>query len=280
MRLHPDKENCHVIDMVASLATGIVTTPTLFGLDPSEIIVEAAVDDMKALQDRKEAEEQRAQETIRLRPTKDAAQTSRSPRSLVFTDYNSVFDLIEDTAEERHIRAISPHAWVCVSHHRYILTNMDNTYLKIEKFPPNTSWVVLEVVALPASSKARYARPREILKADNFLDAVHGADTYAAKKYIFPFISMNQAWRRREATEGQLAFLNKFRSKEDPFTPATLTKGRATDMITKFKFGARGQFANFEAAKRRQESNQEKTEQAVAVAAREKVSVGPLLSER
>ncbi|PHH58591.1 hypothetical protein CDD80_2157 [Ophiocordyceps camponoti-rufipedis] len=37
MRLSPGKENCHVIDLVSSLQTGIVTTPTLFGLDPSEL---------------------------------------------------------------------------------------------------------------------------------------------------------------------------------------------------------------------------------------------------
>ena len=30
MRLHPGKENCHIIDMVASLEAGIVTTPTLY----------------------------------------------------------------------------------------------------------------------------------------------------------------------------------------------------------------------------------------------------------
>lgn len=30
MRLYPGKENCHVIDMVASLEAGVVTTPTLY----------------------------------------------------------------------------------------------------------------------------------------------------------------------------------------------------------------------------------------------------------
>lgn len=30
MRLYPGKENCHIIDMVASLEAGIVTTPTLY----------------------------------------------------------------------------------------------------------------------------------------------------------------------------------------------------------------------------------------------------------
>lgn len=30
MRLYPGKENCHIIDMVASLEAGIITTPTLY----------------------------------------------------------------------------------------------------------------------------------------------------------------------------------------------------------------------------------------------------------
>lgn len=30
MRLYPGKENCHIIDMIASLEAGIVTTPTLY----------------------------------------------------------------------------------------------------------------------------------------------------------------------------------------------------------------------------------------------------------
>lgn len=59
MRLHPGKENCHIIDMVASLETGIVTTPTLFGLDPSELLEDATVADMRDLKDWKEEEKVR-----------------------------------------------------------------------------------------------------------------------------------------------------------------------------------------------------------------------------
>ena len=56
MRLHANKTNCHVIDMVSSLATGIVTTPTLFGLDPTELVKEASAEAMQRMKDRQEAE--------------------------------------------------------------------------------------------------------------------------------------------------------------------------------------------------------------------------------
>ena len=105
MRLHPGKFNCHVIDMVASLQTGIVTTPTLFGLDPDSRISEETVEGIKEAVVRKDAEkkwEERASSPLE----------SNQRRVLTFTDYDSVYDLIDDTVGERHIRGISALAWV------------------------------------------------------------------------------------------------------------------------------------------------------------------------
>ena len=131
MRLHPGKENCHVIDMVASLEAGIVTTPTLFGLDPAEMVEEANVEEMKSRQERKELEakhEERVSETRR--PT---LPTRQIPRTITFTDYGSVYDLIDDTSGERHIRGISvriskvavpplvPHLWSSTTFHQHLL---------------------------------------------------------------------------------------------------------------------------------------------------------------
>ena len=45
MRLSPGKTDCHVIDMIASVKThGVVTTPTLFGLDPNEVVSKETAD--------------------------------------------------------------------------------------------------------------------------------------------------------------------------------------------------------------------------------------------
>jgi len=53
MRLSAGKSDCHVIDMVGSVKTqGVVTAPTLFGLDPNEIVTEETADGL-----RKRAEE-------------------------------------------------------------------------------------------------------------------------------------------------------------------------------------------------------------------------------
>jgi len=281
MRLHPGKKDCHIIDMVASLETGIVTTPTLFGLDPSELVENSSVDDLKSLQARKDAEEllkQKANDSSK--PFSDNAQPIS--RTVTFTDYDSVFDLIEDTSGEQHIRKLSPHAWVCVSGDKFILTNSNGSYIKLEKAYNETSgkeeYLVTETVSLNrALSKAPFMRPREIARAMTFPDAIHAADTFASKRYPFQFISRKQAWRNRPATEGQLAFLNKLRPRDDQLSAEDLTKGKAGDMITKVKHGAKGRFAIIEAEKKREGRARLKLEQEKALKEREKVSVGPLL---
>jgi ATP-dependent helicase IRC3 len=278
MRLYPGKKNCHIIDMVASLETGIVTTPTLFGLDPLEILDDATVEDMKDLKDRKEKEMLREERAAQSSNTRSG---SLGPKKVTFTDYDSVFDLISDTSSERYIKALSPNAWVCVFEDRYILTNSTGSYLKVEKgdtedFP--SGYLVSETVRLSgSSSKSPFMKPRQIAQALTFSDAVHAADSYAKIKYPHKFISRNQSWRRRPATEGQLAFLNKLRLKDDQLTPDSITKGKAGDMIVKLKHGARGRFANIEADRKRLGKVKLKGEHEQALKERETVSVGPLL---
>jgi ATP-dependent helicase IRC3 len=278
MRLHPGKKNCHIIDMVASLETGIITTPTLFGLDPEEVLDEAKVEDMKIFQERTEEELLRKQKTA---GSLESGSTSSVPRKVTFTDYDSVFDLINDTSGEQHIRRMSPNAWVCVGPDRYILTNSSGSFLRLERDTAEArrgDYLVTETVSLSGTeSKTPFMRPRQIARALTFADAVHAADTYAQKKYPYKVISRSQQWRERPATEGQLAFLNKLRLKDEQLTADSLTKGKAGDMITKLKHGARGRFADIEADRRRFDRVKLKLEQEQALKEREKVSVGPLL---
>ncbi|CRK11369.1 hypothetical protein BN1723_001740 [Verticillium longisporum] len=108
MRLHAGKTNCHIIDMVSSLETGIVTTPTLFGLDPGELLERASMDDIKSSKERKDDETHRRQAAY-----SDTSTSGSSPESMSisFTEYSSVYDLIEDTSGEKHIRSMSQYAW-------------------------------------------------------------------------------------------------------------------------------------------------------------------------
>ncbi|KAI1497685.1 P-loop containing nucleoside triphosphate hydrolase protein [Biscogniauxia marginata] len=280
MRLYPGKTNCHIIDMVSSLATGIVTTPTLFGLDPSEIVKDASVKTLRDLKDRKEAERVRMEEVIEAATETTLATTKkRLNYKITFAEYDTVFDLIADTSGERHIRMLSNNSWVQVGPDKYVLSSSDGSYIRLVKNETaedeGSKFEAWEIRPLPSSKsgKSPFAKPRRILGASTFVDAVHGSDSYASEKYPHMFISRNSRWRDGPPTEGQLKFLNKLRKDDSKLGPADITKGRASDMITKVCHGARGRFTKLKVDKRRRLRKIAMEEKAEA---REKVSVGSL----
>lgn len=274
MRLHKDKENCHIIDMVSSLETGIVTVPTLFGLDPSELVDNASAEELKTVKERKEAEGQRHTQAYEGMPV---TAPQGLPQKVTFTEYDSVFDLISDTSAERHIHTISQYAWVQISPRKYILSGDEGSYLRLEKDEETAHWHAIVVRRLPVGiSTTRYAKPRQILQARDLTDAVHGADKYAQKNFLHYIITRKQAWRNALPTEGQLRTLNKMRPADDQLTVHDITKGKAADMITKLKFGAKAHFMQFQAAKRREERKSNQLAQERQRKLSEVVTVGPL----
>ncbi len=283
MRLYPGKENCHIIDMVSSLETGIVTTPTLFGLDPGELVNRVSAEGMRSLRDGISEEEARAEQIDRTRS--DTGDYAGASPQVTFTDYDSVFELIADTSGEEHIRSMSPYAWVHVGPDRCVLCGPTGTYLRLERNDEedvsSALFRTVEVRALPpGTAKSPYAAPRQILQAPTFADAVHGSDKYASEVFPYAFISRRQRWRQDPPTEGQLEFLNKLRGSdsESKLTALDITKGRAADMITKIKHGARGRFAGMESSRRRKEKHTALQERERLQRLREKVSVGPVLA--
>jgi len=276
MRLHPGKTNCHIIDMVASFGIGLVTTPTLFGLDPSEIVKDATVDMIKDLHERErrkeELEDEESMHSIMAPPV------SRNRNSkLSFTHYESVHDLLDDTSGERHIRAISQYAWVQIGEDRFVLTTKDG---KIEIFKDEREdlYRVMFTRVLPpgTKTKAPWYKPRKVADAITFADAVHAADTLAGEEFERIFLVSSAEWRRKPATDGQVAFLNKLRSADDQLTVDQITRGRAGDMITKVKFGARGWFEKQKLVERKVGKEQNRLEQLEDLKRREAVQVGPV----
>lgn len=277
MRLYKGKKNCHVIDMVASLETGIVSTPTLFGLDPLELVDEADVNDLKDLSERRESEYKG--EVPSLIDDDDGQSSQSRPLSgkITFTDYDSVHDLIDDSSGERHIRALSRLAWVEVGINKYILSPPNGDILTIEKHLDNFYTANLTgKLRGGAAANSPYMRPREIATAETFAAIVHAADTFAVDDYPYVFIAKNQAWRDKPASEGQLKFLNRYREPDNQLTADDVTKGKAGDMIVKLKFGARGRFDKLEAAKKRKVREDVRIERLADLSKREQVRVGPV----
>ncbi len=290
MRLYPGKDNCHVIDMVSSLETGIVSVPTLFGLDPSEIVDKATPAQMKDLKTRRLEEQDSQNQQTRSLSTSSSASPDISDYRLTITHYDTVQDLIDDTSGERHIRALSANAWVQTSDAKFVLSARDGVLtIELNSEPTSSStntatkdkkFVVIYKSTLPPSpatkSKAPYSRPRTIATSPTLSDAIHAADTFAATKFERIFIRTQSEWRRQPASEGQLAFLNRFRGDEAPLTADQVTKGKAADMLTKWKFGARGRFEKMLVRKRREEREMRRVERGQELRRREEVRVGPL----
>jgi ATP-dependent helicase IRC3 len=272
MRLSPGKENCHVIDMVTSLKTGIVTTPTLYGLDPDELVQSAEVKDLQALRERREQEK-----TEQWLPEQhnDEYPQELAAINMTYTDYSSINDLIEDTLGERHIRQLSMFSWVQVDEDEFVLTSPRRGFLRIRR--EGNGFQVRHTAKLLGASTP-YSRPRDIINdAMTLEDAVHGADKFA-ETGLSPIVLIDNraAWRSSPATDAQVKFLNKFRSDKEKLEPNTITKGRAQDMITKLKFGARGRFDKIAANKRRTEKELESLRKIQEMREREIVKVGPL----
>lgn len=285
MRLYPGKENCHVIDMVSSLETGIVSVPTLFGLDPTEILKKASPAEMKDLKSRRVQEQDSASDATRA--TMGIGWPSASPdvsgRRLTLTHYETVQDLIDDTSGERHIRTLSNNAWVQTDECRFVLS-AKNGLLTIERSCATSDQIFLVIYratlppppSQPPSAikpKAPFTRPRTVATCTTLSDAVHAADTFAATKFERIFINNASKWRLEPASEGQLAFLNRFRGDAEPLTADEVTKGKAADMLTKWKHGARGRFDKMMVKRRKEEKELARVE---GMRRKEEVVVGPL----
>jgi len=275
MRLHKDKDNCHIIDMVSALSSGVVSTPTLFGLDPAEIIEKADTKSLTALRERKESERQREEEAAEV---KARTISKKLPGNISFTDYDSVHDLIADTSSDQYIRNLSPNAWVGVGEGKYILTTNSGNYLLIEPADQEEgSYKAKYYWKLPADRKVKspYGTPRTVAEGDSFEHVVHAADTYASEAFQHIWIAKNQPWRKSRASQAQVDFINKFRPMEDQLKPDNLTKGKAGDMITRLKHGAKGRFDKA-TTRQRGENRMKQRAEAIRNRLQGQVEVGPV----
>lgn len=283
LRKHPGKVNCHVIDMVASLETGIVTSPTLYGLDPDELVQEADGRELQRLKDKRQREheqerEAQAQAVGTLSPSGQVVPPNLSGE-ITFTDYDSVNDLIDDAAGERHIRQISRYAWVQIDEAKYILSTQSGSFLRIQRDEEQPEqFIVTYTKRVQQTSGAKnntvLARPKTVATAITFADAVHAADTFAGKTFPTVLVCTSAAWRRATATNAQIDFLNKSRGADAKLAYGSLTKGRAGDMITKLRHGARGAFKRYAVKSRAAQRKAKKTELWREKLERSRVQVG------
>jgi ATP-dependent helicase IRC3 len=265
LRLFPGKKNCHVIDMVASLETGVLSTPTLFGLDPDEVL-----DNTTA----KEIRESKQEESL-LEPSSPVEDELDEDVQLQFTKYDSIYDLLGDTRYEKHIRSLSRYSWVRVSDDKYILSDSSG-WLALEREKGTDGFVVRHVMKFkdPVTEKPTFTKPRHIASGPDLETTVRAGDTFASSKFEEHYISSRKAWRQNPATSSQIQMLNRARIRTEKVSQEGLTRGQAADMITKLKFGGKKRYETMLTQRRK---TQKREEELSELRRRTDVKVGPLV---
>lgn len=128
MRLSPStgKKDCRIIDFVDSIGrvNGVVSTPSLFGLDPSELVdgmynlsysyaklIETIADESLAdLEER--AEKTEKSEGSGTPQSRSPPHNVPQPKVVTYTDYENPFGFVAGSSGAPEIAVLSSNAWV------------------------------------------------------------------------------------------------------------------------------------------------------------------------
>ncbi|GJE87676.1 DEAD/DEAH box helicase [Phanerochaete sordida] len=295
MRLSPGKTDCHIIDFVDSSTrvAGVVSVPTLFGLDPAGLIDNASLESL----------EEKAISVIPDFDLEDVASEPDTlddvpePKSVTYTDYNDPFSFVAQSHGAPHIQQLSRFSWVGCGGDVYVLECMGKGHIRVEPvqdendpevhyqahFTPPT--MTPQTAALLKISP--FQRSRKVLSARTLQDAIQGCDNYAKSNLLKgPLVAgllRSAKWRRAPATDSQKKWVAqrwaKFRSDpsevdgKQPAKLATLTKGEAANIITRLKHGAASRYQKQVKAVAKKAAVADKERKRMA---REHVRVGPL----
>ncbi|KIL70887.1 hypothetical protein M378DRAFT_183448 [Amanita muscaria Koide BX008] len=289
MRLSKEtgKADCRIIDFVDSMnrVLGVVSTPTLFGLDPNEV----AIDDESL-----EMLEKRKTEALGLDTPDDIPQ----PTAVTYIDYEDPFSLVEEASGAPHVSAISKNAWVGCGADIYVLECLGKGYVRVEpaaqtdeepRYRGYYTPAMLDRQTASSFKISPYMRSRQILNAENLSDAIRGCDTYVKVKVahgpMAARLLRSATWRKQPASDGQKQLIEKRWGKrinsangfpsEEARTQMihNLTKGQAGNILTRLKHGAQARFEKKVKENTRILNDLQKEQNRRA---RETVKVGPL----
>lgn len=141
MRLSPDtgKTDCRVIDFVdsATRVSSIVTTPTLFGLDPGEMEVEGKLPNINSYRIYSHDTDD-TPETLEAKINANSVSFSEmdeipEPKSVTFTDYDDPLSFARgSTSGAPHVASMSPNAWVGCGGDVYVLECLGKGFIRVE----------------------------------------------------------------------------------------------------------------------------------------------------
>ncbi|KAL0095112.1 P-loop containing nucleoside triphosphate hydrolase protein [Phycomyces blakesleeanus] len=244
MRLYPNKKDCLVVDFVDSFdrigKNGLVTIPTLLGLDRNELI---ECEDILSIERRAiKAEEARSLETEEenLQEGFDSG-IMTSAVSLKVTEYDSLFEIVSDCSGGHELRSASRYTWVAVGDNTCALSVIGVGTIFVRRDSDGIWHGSFSHEITNKNGTRLRAHPRDIsLSADSRFSAIRAADTWIHKKlqkegqsHLLTTIQRNARYRNDPATKAQLDILKK--SNIVPKDP--ISKGQAMDLISRMKLG-------------------------------------------
>ncbi|GAA5862480.1 hypothetical protein JCM1840_004196 [Sporobolomyces johnsonii] len=261
LHLSPDtgKTNCLVIDLVGYSSIGVVCTPTLFGIDPDEIIEGKTSTELKTLGDEAAAEE----EAHALPPVRHHPFDSR--------DDQSAFRFVSPNKEEGGAKTVpitelSKLAWVGCTDSVWVLELIGKGHVKIVKETDESidrfrAHLYVRLFSDDGDEAPRYAfaLPRLIAAHSSLPSVIRATDAYLLNHAECPefMLRHSSSWRHVPATNSQrTTVLEKLLSEQEqkqgkrtieggwigrPWSEEVdvdqLTKGQASDVICRLKHG-------------------------------------------
>ncbi|KAL1951850.1 hypothetical protein VTO73DRAFT_999 [Trametes versicolor] len=265
MRLSPatGKEDCRIIDFVDSQerVAGVISAPTLFGLDPSELSDDETIE---SLEQRSASLLERDDAVDKGRP--NTSGSVPAPKSVTYIDHEDPFALVDQASGDPNIRNLSRNAWVCCGDELYILECMGKGFIRVEPVEDGEDGEKYQAHYTPPTMTrgtaymlkiSPFRRSKKILSAQTLAEAIRGCDTYAQSKVLPGQVALgllrSAKWRWEPASESQRMFVSKRWKTRKILTTAegqsakrlpgdhelrSLKKGEAANIITRLKHGA------------------------------------------
>ncbi|KAI8368335.1 P-loop containing nucleoside triphosphate hydrolase protein [Choanephora cucurbitarum] len=225
LRLYPGKENCLVVDFVDNFTRsgpeGLVTVPTLLGLDSSSVTEDADVLELEELAEREKKEK-----------TEDAREIDPELVSIKVTEYNDLKELMIDISTTNEIRSTSSFNWINVGNDKCVLNIFNTGYIVLER--TNSRWK--GTFRREDVKKNFFPRPVEIpLETEDLPSAIRASETWIQSnlKVNRSFMLRSAPFRKHKMTTPQQDALSRYKIEVSP----NLTKGQAMDLLTKLKYG-------------------------------------------
>ncbi|BGP04214.1 Putative ATP-dependent helicase IRC3 [Rhodotorula toruloides] len=275
---HTDKKDCLIIDLLGSAerSGGMMCTPTLFGLDPDTEIIGKSTEELEEMdKEEEEGEEKEEEEKSPVRRLHsiqyqhfttafDLVEHLANPRDPK-TGENVTPETRRWTGEGGNsVARLSRNAWVGCGNNVFILQLMNSGWVKMSPHPEHGFMAQIfrsfpnvgerKSQAVFSQTIATGYSPREcLLKADTYLKNHRTFKTYGLGRYA--------KWRSGEATDRQKEMIiNRLIPKKDRengkttisgvwvgkpmdvevdiMRPGGLTKGQASDIISRCRHGA------------------------------------------